>query len=267
VTYSVDFPLQDPIQNTPAGGSEVFIAKVSASLLETYFAQFGNGGGFTCDIVLANPSTENHATGMIRFYDDSGEPFPVGIAAVEGSPGALIPTAAPLERVDSVAFSIPPLGAARLSTDGEGEVAAGSALVESDHVVSGVIRFSIPGIGIAGVGASQPMSHFITPVRRKKAGISTGVAVVNTEQNPVTLHLSLHNSSGQEVGGGSKTIESFPGRGHLAQFIHELFPGADTSDFEGTLVVEVTDGLVAATALELGSEPGQFTTLPVSPVN
>ena len=40
----------------------------------------------------------------------------------------------------------------------------------------------------------------------------------------------------------------------------------DTNDFEGTLVVEVTGGEVAATALELGNQPGQFTTLPVTPL-
>ncbi|MDA2938535.1 hypothetical protein MYX75_09770 [Acidobacteria bacterium AH-259-A15] len=37
-------------------------------------------------------------------------------------------------------------------------------------------------------------------------------------------------------------------------------------DFQGTLVVEVTGRKVSATALELGTEPGQFTTLPVTPL-
>jgi len=43
-----------------------------------------------------------------------------------------------------------------------------------------------------------------------------------------------------------------------------LFPFADTSDFQGTLVVQVTGGKVAATALELGTQAGEFTTLPVT---
>ncbi|MDA2931450.1 hypothetical protein MYX84_16145, partial [Acidobacteria bacterium AH-259-O06] len=54
--------------------------------------------------------------------------------------------------------------------------------------------------------------------------------------------------------------------GHLAQFIDQLFTEADTSDFEGTLVVQASDGKIAATALELGPEAGQFTTLPVTPL-
>ena len=37
-------------------------------------------------------------------------------------------------------------------------------------------------------------------------------------------------------------------------------------DDDQPLVVEVTGGRVAATALELGPMPGQFTTLPVTPL-
>ena len=50
-------------------------------------------------------------------------------------------------------------------------------------------------------------------------------------------------------------------------FIDELFPSADTDDFNGTLVVEVDDAKKAvATVLELGSEPGDFASLPVQPL-
>ena len=87
----------------------------------------------------------------------------------------------------------------------------------------------------------------------------------------MTLNLTLRDIQGQLVNNGTETITNFPGRGHLAQFIggagETLFPDANTDDFEGTLVVEVTGGSVAATALELGTEPGQFTTLPVTPLN
>lgn len=133
----------------------------------------------------------------------------------------------------------------------------------SDAPLGGVIRFSIPGIGIAGVGESQPMSGFITPVRRK-GGINTGIAIRNTELKKVKLELTLRDKSGQTVTNGTKTIADLAAPGHLAQFIHELFPAANTQDFEGTLVVKVTGGKVAATALELGTAAGEFTTLPVT---
>lgn len=142
----------------------------------------------------------------------------------------------------------------------------GSARVTVDGSLGGVVRFSIPGIGIAGVGASQPMSALITPVRRE-AGINTGIAIQSAASGPVTLKLILRDKQGQQVTNGSRTIENFPAAGHLAKFINELFEQANTDNFEGTLVVEATGGRVTGTALELGSLPGQFTTLPVTPLN
>ncbi len=152
---------------------------------------------------------------------------------------------------------------------------AGAVVVTSDNPLGGVIRFSIPGIGIAGVGASQPLSEFIIPVRRKAGGINTGVAIYNTESTPVQIALKLHEALGQITPTGlealqdgepiaTTSIEDFPAGGHVAKFINELFPDTDTNNFEGTLVVQVTGGKVAATALELGTQPGEFTTLPVT---
>ncbi len=57
-----------------------------------------------------------------------------------------------------------------------------------------------------------------------------------------------------------------PDNGHLARFIDELFPEADTADFTGTLTVTAVGGTIAATAIELGNQLGQFTTLPVNPL-
>ena len=166
--------------------------------------------------------------------------------------------------MDSVAFSVPPLGKATISTDGVGDVVVGAAVVTSPNTLAGVVRFNISGIGIAGVGSSAPVSGFLTPVRRESGGINTGVALYNPGSEAVTLSLTLRDSEGQTVTGGTSTIADFPASGHLAQFIDTLFPDADTSDFEGVLVVEVTGGTVAATALELGTSAGQFTTLPVT---
>ncbi len=127
----------------------------------------------------------------------------------------------------------------------------GSARVTATADLGGVIRFSIPDIGIAGVGASQPLSGFIAPVRRKLGGINTGVAIRNTGDQSVALDLKLRTQEGVEVAAAS---------------IDELFPGANTDDFVGTLVVQASVGEIVATVLELGDEPGQFTTLPVTPL-
>ena len=221
-----------------------------------FFAQFGNGPGLVSDIVLTNPSATDAILGRVDFLDDNGLPFLAGIVG-EGE-------------TSSVDFSVSPLGVATISTDGLGAVAVvGSAVISSESTLGGVIRFNISGIGIAGVGASPPLSGFVVPVRRAAGGINTGVAIHNTEETAVTLDLTLRDPQGAPVPNGTSTIADFPAGGHLAQFIGGpggLFPEADTDDFQGTLVVQVTGGNAAAAALELGTLAGEFTTLPVTPL-
>jgi len=221
-----------------------------------YFAQFGNGQGLTSEIVLTNPSATDMVSGEIDFFDDEGLSLSVGIA------GTGVTT-----RVD---FSVLPLGAVTISTDGQGEVAVGAAVVSSEGPLGGVVRFSISGIGIAGVPASQLLSGFLAPVRRQSGGINTGIAIYNAASQAVTLNLTLQDVQGTPVSNGETNIEDFPAGGHLAQFLggagEVLFPDANTEDFQGTLVVQVTGGSVAAAALELGTQAGEFTTLPVTPL-
>ena len=50
-----------------------------------------------------------------------------------------------------------PLGELTISTHGRGEVVSGSVKVVSDGPIGGVLRFGLPGIGVAGVGASKPV--------------------------------------------------------------------------------------------------------------
>ena len=64
-----------------------------------------------------------------------------------------------------------------------------------------------------------------------------------------------------------ETIEDFGPCEHLSQFIDQLFATVDTSDFQGSIVVRAIGGQIAATAIELGDDPGEFTTLPVTELN
>ena len=219
--------------------------------------------GFSSAIVLTNTSTTEQAEGTVDFTDGAGQGLPVGIVDPENQQptvSAAVLTAAVTNRVD---FIISPLGVVTILTDGERDLVVGSARVTATADLGGVIRFSIPGIGIAGVGASQPLSGFIAPVRRKLGGINTGVAVRNTGDQAVDLDLRLRTQEGVEV---AAAIDGLVAQGHLAKFIDELFPEVDTGDFLGTLVVQASGGEIVATALELGDEPGQFTTLPVTPL-
>ncbi|MBI4457263.1 MAG: hypothetical protein HY644_15395 [Acidobacteria bacterium] len=226
-----------PISPEPAGGT-------------VYFAHLGNGGNLSSSLFLTNPSATERARGELAFLNDDGNRLPI---SVNGGASA-----------SDIPFDIAPQGGAVFTTDGLGAVTTGSARANvTEGVVGGVLRFTLPGIGIAGVGGGGSFNGFISPVRRsRETGINTGVAV-NATGRAVTLHLVLRNASGQPVAGGTTTIALKAG-GHVARFIDELFPSADTNNFEGTLTVTAEGGGIAATAIQLGSQAGQFTTLPVT---
>lgn len=168
-----------------------------------------------------------------------------------------------------VAVEIPPLGVVRITTDGAGDLIAGSITVDFDNPIGGVIRFTLDPFGTAGVLDSPLLRGFITPVR-KNAEINTAIAVFNPLDERVGIRMRLRDPAGEQIQGGlrSTVIEAFS---HFATFIDQLLPSVPKAlleDFEGTLTVQATglNDLITATALELGGEAGQFTALPVTPI-
>ena len=101
----------------------------------------------------------------LYFYDKEGNPI-----AAE----SVVEITGDLEvRADgglSVRTEMEPLGELTISTHGRGELVSGSVRVVSDGPIGGVLRFDLPGIGVAGVGASQPVRDAIFPARRQAGG-------------------------------------------------------------------------------------------------
>jgi hypothetical protein len=212
------------------------------------FAQFGTGQTLQFDLVLFNPSPVATATGRAHFWDPDGSQ----INAAGFLPGG-------------AEFAIPPQGSTTLSTSGAGPLVTGSVVVTSDFPVAGVVRFFLPGAGVAGVGSSVPAPGAIVPVRRV-GELSSGVAIRNTGTDPIVVDALLKGEDGQVVAGGDAVI-NLTGNGRVAQFIQEIFPGANTENFRGTISVRAREGEIAVIGLELevGASP-KFTTLPVQTV-
>ena len=134
-----------------------------------------------------------------------------------------------------------------------------------DVATGGMVRFTAPGLGIAGVGAARPVGAFITPVSRSvNSKFSTGIAVISTQAGG-TLIMTLRDQGGVVLPNGQIAVQ-IAARGHIARFIEELFPAADTREFQGTLTVSSDHGPIAGMAIQLGSRAGEFTTLPVTEV-
>jgi hypothetical protein len=218
----------------------------AATARQLYFAQFGSGAGLTSSFLLTNPGSAP-ASGNLTFTGDNGNPLSVSVNGQAAS--------------TTVEFSLPPYGSVVLSTTGGSAV--GSARVVTDNPIGGVLRFAISGLGIAGVGASSPAASLIVPVARSwSRNIQTGIAI-SVVGGAAHLTMTLRNANGQPVPGGTRTLD-LAGTGHVAKYIAELFPDAQTNEFEGTVTIVSTGGQIAATAIELGSAVGEFTTFPVT---
>ncbi len=173
------------------------------------FAHFANGEGITSDVVLVNVAL--HPIGLgIYFYDKEGH-------LIEAE--SVVDIAGNLEIQEDGSLSIQtemePLAELTISTHGRGELVSGSVKVVSEGPIGGVLRFDLPGIGVAGVEASLPIRDALFPARRQAERISTAAAVHNTEEEAivVTCRWSGHQGDAHQVrsilSSPSKIYDSF----------------------------------------------------------
>ena len=163
----------------------------------------------------------------------------------------------------TVLTDMEPLGVLTISTHGQGALVSGSAKVVSEGPIGGMIRYSLPHIGEAVVGASPLVSDAVFPVRRQEGGITTGVAIHNLESSPGLVHCDLLRE-GVLLDAVSIPLEA---NGQTSWLIDQAFPATDTSDFAGTVRCDaVGEGIFSAVTLEMDPGTRVFTALPVFPV-
>ena len=221
------------------------------------FAHFVNGDGTTSDLVFVNVSTQPSRP-AVYFYDTEGNP--IAAESVVDLTGDLV-----IQEDGSltVQTQMEPLGALTISTHGQGPLVSGSVRVVSDGPIGGLLRYDLPHVGEAVVGASPPLGDALFPVRRREGGITTGVALHNLESSPGLVRCDLLRE------GVLRDSASIPleANGQTSWLIDQAFPAADTSDFAGSVRCDaVGQGLFSAVALEMDPGTRIFTTLPVVPV-
>ena len=221
------------------------------------FPHFANGDSTFSDLVLVNVDTTT-VTPVVRFYSSKGNPI---------SADSLVDVTGDLEFTadGALAFTagIPPLAARTISTHGRGGLTSGSVRVVADGYIGGFLRFDSRAVGVAGVGAAQPVNDALFPARRKEGGINTGAAVRNLETEAMTM--TCHLMQGGDV--LETAMVELAGHGQKARFINELFPEADTSDFSGSVRCTAPEGkMFTGVALEMDIHNRIFTTLPLVPV-
>ena len=231
------------------------------------FAHFANGDGIISEMVFVNVTRARQPAGpftvaspptrpALYFYDKEGH-----LIAAE----SVVEVTGDLEVAEdgslTVQTEMEPLGELTISTHGRGALVSGSVKVVSEGPIGGVLRFDLPGIGVAGVGTSQPTSDAIFPARRQAGGISTAVAIHNPGEEAIVVRCQL-----MKDGAVLETVGiTLNANGQEARFIEEVFTATDTSNFVG-LVHCRAPGLFTGVAVELDAANRIFTTLPVVPV-
>ena len=236
------------------------------------FAHFANGAGIISEMVFVNLSTQPSGPGptpfhavilpsrpTLYFYDKEGQPI---------DPESVVDLTEDLDVTEDGALSVrtemEPLGELTISTHGQGEVVSGSVTVISEGPIGGVLRFDLPGIGVAGVGASQPVRDAIFPARRQADGISTAAAIHNLGEEAMVVSCRLMKE------GAVLEEEEIPleANGQEARYIEQMFTRTDTSDFAGSVrcTAPPGEGMFTGVAVELDASNQLFTTLPVVPV-
>ena len=217
---------RQPHLHHAAGGAGDLRGRGREAVLD--FAHFANGEGITSDLVFVNVETEasrpaptpfHTAIPPIRpalyFYDKEGNPI-----AAE----TVVEITGDLEITEdgslTVQTEMEPLGELTISTHGQGEVVSGSVKVVSNGPIGGVLRFDLPGIGVAGVGASPPVRDAPLSGSPRGGGISTAAAIHNMEEEAIVVSCRLM----KEGAVLEETEIPLAANGQEARYIEELFP-------------------------------------------
>ena len=222
------------------------------------FAHFAKGAAIASEMVLVN-AAPHPSRPAIYFYDTKGDPIPAE---------SVVDLTGDLEITEDGALTVrtemEPLAALTISTHGRGEPVSGSVKVLSDGPIGGVVRYSVPEIGVAGVGPGQPTSDALFPVRRQAGGIRTAAALHNLEAEAMGVRCRLMSG-----GVALEEVEiHLEANGQTSWFIEDTFTATDTSDFLGSVRCTAPgNGRFTAVALEMDAANRIFTTLPVVPVD
>ena len=119
----------------------------------------------------------------------------------------------------TVRTEMEPLGELTVATHGRGEEVSGSVKVVSEGAIGGVLRYSVPGIGVTGVGTGPATRDALFPARRKQGGIRTAAALRNLGGEAMDLTCRLM-SGGAVLEETTITLEP---NGQTSWFIEDEF--------------------------------------------
>jgi hypothetical protein len=184
----------------------------SVSTAAQLLPQFADGGGWTTNALLVNPS-EQSISGTVTF-----------VPALTGSATYSIPAHS--------SYAVKTAGtAASIQT---GFVLVAPAVGNPAPVAEAIFSFVDNGVTVtaAGVPSVDPANAFRI-YAEAEGSVETGVAVANSSQTTATVTLNLTNPDGTQAGTATLTM---PAGGHSAMFLSQI-PGllSSSNPFHGVL--------------------------------
>lgn len=205
------------------------------------FPHIGDGDfgtlAMATSVILIN-TTSGPAAGTVNYLNSDGTPMEVTIGS---------------ESASSFLFQLEPLGVTRLTTSGDGNPKVGWVEVIMDQELSGSAIFQLVETAQQSAASVRAAAALVaevgvapTPIYKRSrilidtSGVfNTGLALVNPADpvednpNPITVNLSLYDSTGGYVGATSLELQP---RSHESKFITQLFTDLE-DDFQGSLLV------------------------------
>jgi len=223
------------------------------------FPQIADGGGWTTEIMLMNPSGSKESKGSIAFFDDDGKPLALDFGSGIGSRYTLD-------------YDMKPDGMVQYSTSGLATARAGYAVVtvSSGATPGGAATFKLHAssglVTQAGVMNAPLTKRARLYVERASSPSvrDTGIALVNPKSTDADLVLTLTGTDGSSF---TKPI-ALPSKAHKAVFLSELFSSNSgvPNDFSGTLDIVGGVDFAAITLRQTINQRGDviYSTLPLA---
>jgi Domain of unknown function DUF11 len=221
------------------------VADLIAETGTLVFPHFANGGGWSTQVILVNPS-ESTIGGMVRFYSQGST----------GSAGQSVNVSVNGQTSTQFPYLIPPRASVRFQTSSaETTIQSGSVrVIPDDNILapSGLVIFSYTNRGVtvseAGI-ASSPTSadhRLYVEVSDPATAILSGLALANPSETTVEVSLDLTTLDGADAA-QTATIR-LPANGQTAKFLTEIFPDLPRP-FKGVLEVSTTSSPIAVIGL------------------
>jgi hypothetical protein len=245
-----------PVANPDANGSNAVV-----------FPHFADGGGWTTQFVLVNPS-DQAITGTVNFYAQGtpGTPAPNLMMNIGGN------------TVNQISYTIAPRSSKRFSAkDTASQTTVGTAQIipaPSTSAPVGVAIFSYQNAGVTVSEAGTPSMGLSNAFRMyaeadDAKSILTAIAVQNSAATDTMVSFTLTNLDGSATGLSGQLL--IPGNGQTALFLNQI-PGFQSLQlpFKGVLRVASANQNISVLGIRSRwNERGDyiFTTTPATDEN